>query len=383
MTGKIKIRHKSNTHDLDSRQNDDQWCLTRRRPGNHHPHPARHIPDTPLPTAMPRARLQATPGVRSVRCRKDDDQRPGICARSGYDTGESSRGIASADNFTVPLTAIGWEVIDRERWHEIGEMVNNYQSQPSMETRQKNRNGGTDTSVGTLIFRDGKLVQWGETKKGSALRPVERHRGVKGGSAPPRSEGAILSYLGLRGAVSPFTALPYEKPISSEPAIHDCYSPLPREEPNAKDRHGRYGVKEAREVLRSFKVDGSVPFDRLPFAATRHPDGIVTGEQWIGGVKKPKPNASEPAGKEPEFVRQVETLSYVDYLRRRLGQHAKVLDLAITDTSAKDIGIAMGLAPAYAEKRGPSLIEAAIDALIELDETARGEFTPIEDKIAA
>ncbi|WP_156392889.1 hypothetical protein [Rhizobium sp. Root1220] len=42
--------------------------------------------------------------------------------------------------------------------------------------------------------------------------------------------------------------------------------------------------------------------------------------------------------------------------------------MATTDTSAKDIGIALGLAPAYGEKRGPSLIDAAIDALIDADE---------------
>jgi hypothetical protein len=57
--------------------------------------------------------------------------------------------------------------------------------------------------------------------------------------------------------------------------------------------------------------------------------------------------------------------------------------MAIADTSAKEIGIAMGLAPAYAEKRGPALIDAAIDALIDADETARVQFTPAEEKIAA
>ncbi len=75
-------------------------------------------------------------------------------------------------------------------------------------------------------------------------------------------------------------------------------------------------------------------------------------------------------------------MSFVDYLRRRLGKHAEVLDMAVTDASAKEIGVAMGHAPAYAEKRGPSL-DAAIDALIEIDDTARGEILPVEQKIAA
>jgi hypothetical protein len=43
----------------------------------------------------------------------------------------------------------------------------------------------------------------------------------------------------------------------------------------------------------------------------------------------------------------------------------------------------MGQAPAYAEKRGPALIDAAIDVLISIDETARGAFVPADEKIAA
>ncbi len=283
------------------------------------------------------------------------------------------------------LAAVGWEIVDRERWYWTNEMVNIYQPKPSVETHQKNRNGGTDTSLGALLFRDGKLIEWGETKKGAALKPVERTRGIKGGAGPARSESAIRAYLELSGAVSPFTACSYATPMSTGPAIHGCYDPLPRVEPNAKDRCGRFGVEEAREVLRRLRVDGSVPFDSLPSSATRCPDGLVAGDQWVGGVKKPKPlgEISSSAGREPEFVRHVETMAYVDYLRRRLREHATVLDLAITDASAKSIGIAMGQAPAYAEKRGPALIDAAIDALIAIDETARGEFVPSKEKIAA
>lgn len=283
------------------------------------------------------------------------------------------------------LGAIGWEVVDSERWYWTRENVNVYKATPSVETHQKNRNGGTDSSLGALLFRDGKLIQWGETRKGAALKPVERTRGIKGGSDPSRSESAILSYLELQGAVSPLTARPYAKPLSAAPAIPGYYDPLPRQEPNTKDRHGRYGVQEARDVLRGLGVDGSVPFDRLPVSATLYPDGLVAGDQWVGGVKKPKPlgEISSAAGREPEFARHFETVSYVDHLRRRLRENAKVLDMAISDASAKEIGIAMGLAPAYAEKRGPMLIDAAIDALIDADDTSRGEFVPIKEKIAA
>jgi len=282
------------------------------------------------------------------------------------------------------LAAIGRRPIGRERWDFTGEMLNYYDDKQEPGTVYRtNRNGVLEAQIGNLTFRKGALVQWGETRKGAALRPVERPRGMKGGNAAIRSESAIRSYLDLKGATSPFTAEPYSRPMSSEPAIGDFYQPLPRQEPSNSDRHGRFGVREARAVLQRFGVDGSIPFDMLPFPATRCPTAIVAGDQFVGGVKQPKPTASEPAGREPEFVKQVETLSWVEYLRHRLGDHAKVLDLAITDASAKSIGIAMGKGPAYAEKCGPALIDAAIDALIAADETARGEFTPAEEKIAA
>jgi hypothetical protein len=43
----------------------------------------------------------------------------------------------------------------------------------------------------------------------------------------------------------------------------------------------------------------------------------------------------------------------------------------------------MGLAPAYAEKRGTALVDEAIDALISLDEHARGEWRQVKEKLAA
>ncbi|WP_414123997.1 hypothetical protein [Rhizobium sp. BR 317] len=275
------------------------------------------------------------------------------------------------------LRAVGRKVIGRERWYHTGEMANVYDDAPAPDIEYRtNRNGALEASIGGLMFRDGELKQWGTTRKGAALQPDERRRGVKGGGVKPgRTETAIWDYIRLKGAVSPLTAKPYSKPLSSEPAIGDCYTPSA-------------DVVDARKLLKEFGVDGSVPFDQLPFRATSCEDGLVAGPQWVGGVKKPKPlgEISSVAGREPDFVRHVETVSYVDYLRHRLGKHAKVLDLAITDATAKEIGMSAGHAPAYAEKRGPSIIDAAIDALIELDETARGEFKnsqTMEEKIAA
>jgi hypothetical protein len=61
------------------------------------------------------------------------------------------------------------------------------------------------------------------------------------------------------------------------------------------DRVGRYGVAEARAVLVAFGVDGSVPFERLPFPATRCPTVIARGARFIAGISSAKQTASVPA----------------------------------------------------------------------------------------
>lgn len=285
------------------------------------------------------------------------------------------------------LEAVGWKVIDRERWAFTGKMMNVYMKAPdAIPVFRTIRKDLVEAKLGDLIFRNGELVQWGATKKGVALRPVERTGDPKGVSEPDRSDNKIWSYLKLTGAVSPLKAQPYCKPFSREQAIGDCYNPLPREAPNTKDKHGRYGVREARQLLSQLGIDGSVAFEDLLFSATRCADALAPGSDWFGGVKQPKPTASKPAGREPVVARHVETLDYVEHLRGLLGKHVKVLDMAITDASASDIGKATGLGQAYAEKRGPALIDAALDALIEIDETSRGDFKESADderKIAA
>jgi hypothetical protein len=284
------------------------------------------------------------------------------------------------------LGAVGWKVTKRERWYFTNETVNFYDPAPdSAPELRTNRNGDVEARLGSLVFRKGELIEWGRTtRKGTALKPVERSRGAKGGGEKKgRTDSEIWSYLRLQGAVSPLAAQPYQKPMSTEQAIGDCYSPLPREEPSESGKRGRFGVVEARQLLEERGIDGRVRFEDLPFPATRCADGLIGGGQWIGGVKQPKPTASEPAGREFNFVSQFENVDYLRHLRDRLGKHAKVLDMAITDATATDIGIAMGLACAYAAKRGAALIDEAIDKLIEVDETARGDFGSISEKIAA
>lgn len=284
------------------------------------------------------------------------------------------------------LRAVGWAVTGDERSPQTGKLVPTYERAEVDVVTTPNRNGGTDTRVGGLLFRDGKLIEWGVTAKGRPLKPVERPRAGKGGQPTERSEAAIWAYVRTPADTnSPMHAVPYQRPFSGEPAIMDCYEPLPREEPSAKDRSGRFGVEEARAVLQEHGVDGAVSFEDLPVQATMCADGLVPGGQWVGGVKKPKPlgEISAAAGPEALVVRLIETADHLSQLRRLLREHAKVLDLAITNATAREIGIAMGKAPAYAERAGPLLIDAALDALLELDETAHTKTEPNEKKMAA
>ncbi len=284
------------------------------------------------------------------------------------------------------LRAVGWTVTGSERWDHTGKLVNTYLPAHLKPSIKRHRNGAVDIVLGDLVFRHGEMIEWGRTSKGRALCPVERTRGVKGGEAPGRTEAAIWTYLRAPATKpSPFTATSLRRPFSGDRAIMDCYDPLPRQAPGTKDRHGRFGVEEARAVLRAHGVDGSVAFEDLPVPATQCQDALVPGPQWIGGVKKPKQagEISAFSGPEGQVSRLIETGDYVDHLRRLLGDHAKVLDMAITDATAQEIGIAMGKGRSYAEKVGPWLIDAAIDALIAADETARTFVTAEEKKIAA
>lgn len=307
---------------------------------------------------------------------------------SGYEAIAEAEDIEEAGLEIRPteagtLRAIGWNVTGQGRWPHTGKLVPTYERDSEVEpVTTRNRLGGTDTRFGDLLFRDGKLISWGTTAKGRDLKPVERASGVKGGQAVGRSAAAVWSYLRLAGATSPLSAKHLHRLFAIQPVVRDCYEPLPAEAPSAKDPKGRFGVEEARAVLKQLGVDGSVPFERLPVPAKREADALLAAGKFVGGVKHPKPlgEISAAAGREPAVMKLVETRSHLSYLRHHLGDHARVLDLAIANTSAKDIGVAMGLSESYAEKRGPALIDAAIDALLAVDETAR---TIEETKIAA
>src|SRR5690606_18184970 len=106
------------------------------------------------------------------------------------------------------LRAVGWTVTGSERWEHTGKIVNTYASPDTSAAIKRHRNGAVDIELGALVFRGGELIEWSRTRRGRALRPVERTRGVKGSAPKGRTEAAIWSYIRIRPEPpSPFAAV--------------------------------------------------------------------------------------------------------------------------------------------------------------------------------
>ncbi len=333
----------------------------------------------------PVTEVLAWPALERLAYRRDADRIRGlqrwryllfpqeiVVAEEDDDTNEEAT-IEIRPSESELMAAVGRKVIGRERWNWTRRMVNVYGDEPEPSTQYRtNRNGALEAKIGHLLFRKGELVQWAVTKNGRPLGPVERSRGVKGTAKAERCASGISSYLALSGAVSPLMAEPYHRPMSGASALGDCFQPST-------------DAAKARAILKEFGVDGSVRFEDLPFPAALCTTAVAQGAFFFGGIKAPNPTASTPAAREPDLISRAEGLSLERYLRSRLGDHARVLDMSITHaSSAQEIGVAMGLSPEYAKKQGGTLIDEAIDALILLLCEVEGD-KPFagEEKIAA
>jgi hypothetical protein len=146
---------------------------------------------------------------------------------------------------------------------------------------------GPNTRIGDLVFRNGRLVRWGTTARGVALKPVERLRASKGS----------------------------------------------RQKPPARD-------------LR-WLVQTDAPFARGA--------GFMAGEVHSTG----RSGAPLECFAEAAQARKAEDAS----LRAALGEHAEILDLAIGDATAREIGERRGYHDKHAERRGIFLINEAFAAL--------------------
>lgn len=187
---------------------------------------------------------------------------------------------------------------------------------------------------------------------GTERRPKFSANKPRGGRRVRRPSAA--GYLALTPAIaSPLRAEPYMRPFSGERVIGDMYDPLPRIEPDAHDRIGRYGVQEARTLLKRLGVDGCVHFDQLPITGQLCPTVAARGAQFLGGMSGRCQTASFAARNwdEPAAV-----------------PLSPVLEVVAERGSLKDIGTRLGYRGGYSDRAGKKALLAAGRELIGANE---------------
>ncbi|RWN99374.1 hypothetical protein [Mesorhizobium sp.] len=152
------------------------------------------------------------------------------------------------------------------------------------------------TSKGASEQRDGLLVSYNDAN-GAEQRPTYIASKPRGGKRPHRTKAAVAAYLARPPAIpSPLRSEGHQRPMSAAPALMPMLTPQMRKAKDALDKHGRYGVAEARADLAALGVDGSVAFDLLPCPAMRHPETVTAnGARFIAGITGAKQTASVPA----------------------------------------------------------------------------------------
>lgn len=182
-------------------------------------------------------------------------------------------------------------------------------------TRPKARRGHEGGMLLSYVDDGGKVQQ----PAYKAIKP-------RGGKRPLRDNPA--GYLALPGATpSPLHAEPYRRPFSGEPTLPPMYDP-------------QSGVEANRAVLRSFGVDGSVPFEDLPFPATRCPTAIAKGAQFIGGISGRSQTASTAT------IGKVEEQEPLDQ------KTATVVEEVGSRGTLERIGLKLGYRGGYADRAG-------------------------------
>lgn len=93
---------------------------------------------------------------------------------------------------------------------------------------------------------------------------------------------------------------------------------------------------------------------------------IANGASWLGGITRPRGNTGRPDDGENEAAIEMDRGRRRDAIRLALGLDAAVLDAAITDATAQQIGAAFGYSGKTAERRGMEKINTAIKKLQEI-----------------
>lgn len=250
------------------------------------------------------------------------------------------------------LKAIGWKVTGKERWHFNGKMVHTYDhSDLKPIAVAECAPVRKHIQFGDLRFHGNEMVEWGRTAKGKPLKPIERLGAPLGTPVPKRTDAKIWSYLRLGGAIAnPMTARGIERIAASadgKGGNGSYYDPLP-------------GVEEARAELADLMEDAP--------PITKCPDGLINGKQWKGGIPSMKGTgagrSTVPDIGHSAAASELARIAEAERLRKELGPMVHILDMAITDATAEEIGLAAGRKPEGAKKYGTQDIELALDTLI-------------------
>lgn len=188
------------------------------------------------------------------------------------------------------------------------------------------------TSIGSLRFRNGILVEWGVTKKGKKLKPTDRPRVNATSENKKRNPEFYLSRTPT--TPSPMAADHCHRDFQWGKVLPPMYDPLP-------------GVEAARRQLAALGVDGSVPAGCLPYGVTCYQDGVAEGAEFLGGVCSPSGNSSSGAlmWETPE---------------PRPSDAVEVIEEVAARGTLKSIGLRLGYSEDYADRGGKNaLVEIA------------------------
>jgi hypothetical protein len=305
------------------------------------PRPAPAAANDNKPRKAPQPRYRGTlPALRWLYDNHPDLAEP--MARAVRSLSATTWDADAADNDQKIRPTVG-ELVKAATDPKTGEWL-----QPTIET---DKDGNTSVRLGALKFVRGELVECGETKKGRKLSP--RDRVVSRDEAPADARNPYLYVFGTKATTqSPLHAEPYSRALSGEPALAPMYAPLS-------------GVEEGRAELVALGVDGSVPFDKLPFPATKGMSAIASGADFLGGIVGSSGTASSGAvnmGDLPDAPR---------------GEARLVVEAVASGATLKDIGERMGLDGARVDRAAKDALVIAARALV-----ASNDNSPRKKKVA-
>lgn len=90
---------------------------------------------------------------------------------------------------------------------------------------------------------------------------------------------------------------------------------------------------------------------------------IAEGAGWLGGISRPRSNGTRPDSGEHDAATAMDRSARRTAVRLALGMDADILDVAITDATAQQIGEAFGYEGKTAERQGIRKINAALEKL--------------------